>query len=80
MKRRSSKGTPGVLVGVRAICEYASLGPQTFYKLHDKEEFPAMRLPDDRWCTSKRLIDEWIKDREKAQRAGKVNASDGGTA
>jgi hypothetical protein len=60
---------PGVLIGVRSICRYVQIGPQTFYKLHTEHDFPATRLPDGRWCTSRNLIDEWIIRRWKEQKA-----------
>lgn len=62
------KREPGVLIGVRNICKYVRIGPQTFYKLHTYHDFPATRLPDCRWCTSRNLIDEWIVSRWKAQK------------
>src|SRR5215831_9878095 len=60
---------PGVLIGVRNICRHVQIGPQTFYKLHTEYAFPATRLPDGRWCTSRNLIDEWILNRWKAKKA-----------
>jgi len=71
MTRRESKDEPGVLVGVRAICRYSPMGPKTFYKLHQEHGFPAMRLPDGRWCTTKVLINEWVRAGCKAQAAAK---------
>ena len=71
MTRRENKDEPGVLVGVRAITRYAPMGPQTFYKLHREHGFPAMRMPDGRWCTTKVLIDEWVRVQCKAQREAK---------
>ncbi len=66
---------PGVLTGVRNICKYMQIGPNTFAKLHTLYGLPAMRLPDGRWCTTKNLIDEWVVRRWKAQRAGLSEAS-----
>ncbi len=63
------KREPGVLIGVRTICRYMRIGPQTFYKLHTHHDFPATQLPDGRWCTSRTLIDEWIIARWKVQKA-----------
>lgn len=63
------KREPGVVTGVRNICRYMQIGPQTFYNLHTNHGLPAMRLPDGRWSTSKNLIDDWIIARWKAQTA-----------
>ena len=60
---------PGVLTGVRNICRYMQIGPNTFYTLYQQHELPAMQLPGGRWSTSKNLIDGWIVARWKAQRA-----------
>jgi hypothetical protein len=61
---------PGVLIGVRNICAYTKIGPHTLERLINQHDFPATRLPDGRWCTSKRLIDEWIIQRWKATKKG----------
>lgn len=66
-KRRQE---PGVIIGVRNICRYMQIGPNTFYKLHTEHGLPAMQLPDGRWCTSRNLIDAWIVSRWKAQKGG----------
>ncbi len=50
---------PGVLHGVRSICRYTRVSPRTFYRWHYKYGFPAIRLPDGRWSTTKSLIDAW---------------------
>lgn len=63
------KREPGILTGVRTICRYMKIGPQTFYNLQREHDFPVMQLPDGRWCTSRNLIDEWIVSRWKAQKA-----------
>lgn len=63
------KREPAVLTGMRKICRYMQISPNTFYKLHTDHGLPAMRLPDGRWCTSRTLIDEWIVGRWKAQKA-----------
>ena len=71
MKRYQRNKEPGVLIGVRAICRYMQIGPNTFFRLHTEHGLPAMRLPGEaaRWCTSRTLIDEWIVARWKAQKA-----------
>lgn len=63
------KREPGILTGVRTICRYMKIGPQTFYNLQREHDFPVMQLPDGRWCTSRNLIDQWIVSRWKAQKA-----------
>ena len=65
---------PGILIGVRNICAYMQVGPQTFYNLHAHHDLPAARLPDGRWCTSRALIDEWIVARWKEQKAQEKGA------
>ena len=75
MKRYQRNKEPGVLTGVRNICKYMQIGPNTFSKLHTSHGLPAMRLPDGRWSTSKNLIDDWIVARWKAQTA---RSSEGG--
>ena len=69
IRRSKREREPGVLIGVRDICRYVQIGPQTFYKLHTGHNFPAARLPGGRWCTSRTLIDEWIVRRWKEQKA-----------
>jgi hypothetical protein len=64
------KREPGILTGVRTICRYMKIGPQTFYKLQMEHDLPVMQLPDGRWCTSRNLLDDWIISRWKAQKAG----------
>ncbi|MEO7860426.1 MAG: helix-turn-helix domain-containing protein, partial [Nitrospirales bacterium] len=51
---------PGVLIGVRNICDYTQIGPRTFYRWCREHEFPATLTPGGRWITSKQLIDNWI--------------------
>ena len=60
---------PGVLIGVRNICDFTQIGPRTFYRWCRGYEFPAAFTPGGRWITSKQLIDNWIVARWKAQRA-----------
>ena len=72
MSRYHREGMTNCIVGVRGICHYAVMGSATFYKMYEEHEFPAMRLPDGRWMTSKSLIDEWIKARCIAQRDAKA--------
>ena len=69
IQRNRRNREPGVLIGVRGICRYVQIGPQMFYKLQSSHDFPATRLPDGRWCTSRTLIDEWIVKRWKEQKA-----------
>ena len=64
---------PGLLKGVRAICDYACISNTTFYTWKDHHDFPIASLPDGRWCTTKTLIDDWIFARWKAQREEKNN-------
>lgn len=71
MSRYHREGITNCIVGVRGICRYAVMGPTTFKKMRRDHEFPAMRLPDGRWMTSKSLVDEWIKARCQAQREAK---------
>ena len=72
--RRSQRDhEPGVLIGVRSICAYTRIGPHTLNRLVKQHDFPATRLPDGRWCTSKRLIDDWIIQRWKATKIGREN-------
>jgi len=59
---------PGVLIGVRNICDYAQIGPRTFYRWCREHGFPSALTPGGRWITSKKLIDDWIVTRWKAQR------------
>jgi len=68
MSRYHREGATNCLVGVRSICRYANMGHKTFYRMHKRYGFPAMRLPDSRWYTTKTLIDEWIRAQCKAQR------------
>ena len=68
MSRYHREGATNCLVGVRSICRYAKMGHKTFYRMQKRYEFPAMRLPDSRWYTTKTLIDEWIRAQCKAQR------------
>lgn len=68
IQRRRRDREPGVLIGVRKISRYLQVGMTTFYKLY-QHGLPAMRLPGGRWCTSKALVDDWIVQRWKAQRA-----------
>ncbi len=65
-------GKPGLLKGVRAICRYCEISITTFYHWKDEHGFPVSQLPDDRWCTSKTLIDDWLLFRWKAQREQKA--------
>ncbi len=65
-------GKPGLLKGVRAICRYCEVSNKTFYHWKDKHDFPVSQLPDDRWCTSKTLIDDWILLRWQQQREQKA--------
>ena len=69
IQRSKCSREPGILIGVRKICAYVQIGPQTFYTLQTHHDFPAIRLPDGRWCTSRTLIDEWIVRRWKEQKA-----------
>ena len=66
--RSRRTGRPGLLKGVRAICDYARISHRTFYTWKNDHGFPVSRLPGGRWCTSKVLIDDWILSRWKAQR------------
>jgi predicted DNA-binding transcriptional regulator AlpA len=50
------------------------MGANTFYSLYKEHEFPAQRLPDGRWMTTKTLIDEWIKARWRAEQAARKAA------
>jgi len=59
---------PGVLIGVRNICDFTQIGPRTFYRWCREYGFPATFTPGGRWITSKQLIDNWIVARWKAQR------------
>lgn len=61
---------PGVLIGVRNICAYTKIGFHTLERLVEQHEFPATRLPDGRWCTSKSLIDNWIIQLWKVSKKG----------
>jgi len=65
-------GKPGLLKGVRAICRYCEVSNKTFYHWKDEHDFPVSQLPDDRWCTSKTLIDDWLLFRRKQQREHKA--------
>ncbi len=65
-------GKPGLLKGVRAICRYCEVSNKTFYHWKYEHDFPVSQLPDDRWCTSKTLIDDWLLFRRKQQRAQKA--------
>ncbi len=65
-------GKPGLLKGVRAICRYCEVSNKTFYHWKDEHDFPVSQLPDDRWCTSKTLIDDWILLRWQQQREQKA--------
>ncbi len=65
-------GKPGLLKGVRAICRYCEISNKTFYNWKDEHDFPVSQLPDDRWCTSKTLIDDWLLLRGKQQREQKA--------
>lgn len=67
IRRTRRDKEPGVLTGVRKICRYMMIGAETFYKLHQQHDLPAMQLPGGRWCTSKNLIDGWIVARWKEQ-------------
>ena len=67
-RRQNSRDSQKILVGVRSICAYVRIGNSTFYRWHQVEDFPAMRTPDGRWCTSSGLIDGWIVTRWRAQR------------
>ena len=60
IRRSQRENEPGVLIGVRCICRYTQIGHHTLKSLIEKHGFPATRLPNGRWCTSKRLIDDWI--------------------
>jgi hypothetical protein len=71
MSRYHREGEQNCIVGVRGICRYAVMGAKTFYTMHEKHGFPAMRLPDGRWYTTKTLIDEWVRAQIKAQRDAK---------
>lgn len=66
-RRQNSRDPQKILVGVRSICAYVRIGAATFYRWHQAEDFPAMRTPAGRWCTSSGLIDEWILTRWRAQ-------------
>ncbi len=65
-------GKPGLLKGVRAICDYARISTTTFYHWKDEHDFPVAQLPDGRWCTSKTLIDDWVLARWQQQREEKA--------
>ena len=67
IRRRRRDKEPGVLTGVRKIAKYMMIGAETFYKLYQHHDLPAMRLPDGRWSTSKNLIDAWIVARWREQ-------------
>ena len=69
IRRSQREHEPGVLIGVRNICAYTRIGPNTFYRWCQKHGFPATLTPDGRWITSKQLIDNWIVALWKAQRA-----------
>lgn len=67
IRRTRRDKEPGVLTGVRKICKYMCIGAETFYKLYQHHNLPAMQLPGGRWCTSKSLIDQWIVARWREQ-------------
>ena len=67
---------PGVLIGLRRICGYAHISPHTFYKWTKEHDFTAARLPDNRWCTSFSLIDEWIAAQVRAAKEARARAEE----
>ncbi len=71
IRRYQREHEPRILIGVRNICAYTKIGPHTLKDLVDKYDFPATRLPDGRWCTSKKLIDDWIIQRWRTTRTTK---------
>jgi hypothetical protein len=42
--------------------------------LVNQHDFPATRLPDGRWCTSKSLIDDWIIQLWRAKKTAKAES------
>jgi hypothetical protein len=69
-------GEPKLLIGVRAICRYAVIGPATFYDWKDHYDFPVAPLPDGRWCTSVTLVDRWIEQRRAESLAEATDRQD----
>jgi hypothetical protein len=69
-------GEPKLLIGVRAICRYAVIGPNTFYEWKDHYDFPVAPLPDGRWCTSVTLVDRWIEHRRAESLAEATDQQD----
>ena len=67
IKRSDRYKNPGVLIGIRSICGYTRISPHTLHKWTAQHDFPAVRVPGGRWCTSKSLIDDWITARWKRQ-------------
>ena len=50
----------GALIGWRAISRYCSICVSSLVRYRQSHGFPACKLPDGRYITSKTLIDQWI--------------------
>lgn len=57
---RVSHPSPEVLLGAAAIAEYAGVKWNVLLLWRRRYGFPVGKLPNGRWCTTKRLIEEWI--------------------
>ncbi len=57
---RLPQPSPEVLHGSVAIAEYAGVKWNVLLLWRRRYGFPVGKLPNGRWCTTKRLIEEWI--------------------
>ncbi len=58
----------------RKIGEEMGRSPQTILRLIKYHGFPACKMPNGNWATTKDLINLWIMNRREEQdRTGKVN-------
>ena len=74
-KRSSAKSPDQLLIGTRRIAEWLGIGVSSLY-CWMQHDFPVVRLPDShqRYATTPRLINQWLKDMRRKQRAA-VEAS-----
>ena len=52
--------SPEVLIGSKAISEYVGVRFRLLLQWRREYGFPLGRLPNGRWCTTKRLFEEWL--------------------
>ncbi len=59
-KLRQLENLPTALVGLDAIGAYFGRSRTTARRWIVDQDLPASRLPDDTWCTTPTLLDQWL--------------------